>query len=329
MGRIFWGKRITKGKGGCRKVRRRTNSSVQGGRRHCREGRQFIVNRMAVLPNLSPLRLTTGNIVLSLLPWRTEAFLLTQTCWNCVFTRKGACSLYQKWWPQFGFYQQGIRWSVSSCSLACLTPCRTVISTVWDTSLLSGNWGTTGAIRHGSLCSTPQSLPIHPRTYQTLPVQCHCQLSLALAWMLHVPVGSSWFSCLWGASTSPAAASCDAEKNRPQGRTAWKPPMPRAFTKQQHALEPHIWERGASVLKHWNMTHFLISTSCRLFGVQIIYFQLRPGKKKKTYTASSILPVYFALCSTTHGIQMTSYWVALQDYFKFFICYGWILKHRS
>lgn len=52
-------------------------------------------------------------------------------------------------------------------------------------------------------------------------------------------------------------------------------------------------------------------------------------KKKKTYTASSILPVYFALCSTTHGIQMTSYWVAGQDYFKFFICYGWILKHQS
>lgn len=61
-------------------MRGRTNSSVQGGRRHCREGRQFIVNRMAVLPNLSSLRRTTGNIVLSLLPWRTEAFLLTQTC---------------------------------------------------------------------------------------------------------------------------------------------------------------------------------------------------------------------------------------------------------
>lgn len=46
----------------------------------------------------------------------------------------------------------------------------------------------------------------------------------------------------------------------------------------------HTSGRGATVLKHWNMTHFLISTSCRLFGVQIIYFQLGLGKKKKKHT---------------------------------------------
>lgn len=43
------------------------------------QGTDFFVNSMAVISNLSSLRHTSGNIVLSLLPERAGVFLLMQT----------------------------------------------------------------------------------------------------------------------------------------------------------------------------------------------------------------------------------------------------------
>lgn len=141
---------------------------------------------MAVIPNLSSLRCTIGDIVLSLLPQRAEVFLLMQTGWNCHFTRKGTCGLYRSLWSQFEFCQKRVHWSVSSLP--------GVFAALWETSLaLLELWDHRDNFPQFLLFHPTITTPPHPGTSQNLLIQlprfnASASSLLAEAWMPHVSV---------------------------------------------------------------------------------------------------------------------------------------------
>lgn len=107
--------------------------------------------------------------------------LLMQTAWNCCFTRKGTHGPYQSLWSQFEFLKEEIHWSVPSHSLACLLLSGTVMSALWEISLilweLWDHWDNFPQSHPSITILPPRHIP--ECACPAAKIQCLCQLSLS------------------------------------------------------------------------------------------------------------------------------------------------------
>ena len=190
-----------------------------------------------------------------------------------------------------------MHWSVSSHSLACLLVCETVMSTLWKTSLTLWELSDHRDNFPQFFSSIPQPLFLQHRYIQESAcpparVQCLCQLSLSrgldatcicglsvTTGIVLLPLESFSISCcsrLW----------CREKQIREQGYL--KAISAECILRAAAQARDARLGRGTCVLKHhWNLAAFVISTSCRLCNVQIIYFGL--GREKAKHPAFTCL----------------------------------------
>lgn len=202
--------------------------------------------------------------------------------------------------------------------------CRTVMSTLWETSLaLQELWD------HRD--SFPQFLHFHsivaippPGIFQNLLVQlpgfnASASSLLAEAWVPHVnglslvllPRGSFSISCCSQFLKAGVPECYQLWVHSPSSSPGW------SGTSGQRSLCAQTLNHDSFCDKHQ------LQTSQRANNLFWVWMR----KKKAKHPAFTCL--LFGLFHTSHAIQMTTYWVAGQDYFKFFIGYGWMLKHQS